>query len=294
MIKLKDYHRKNYTNPFFRKVKRGVASRGHGFSHGGHIMGSWRGKLVLFLLIIAMGGSLYFLFYSPYFTIKNITVSGLQKISESEIRDIINAEVESWRFFIFKQDNIFIFDKNALENKINLRYALDSLKIDKKLPGDLSIEIREKTSAFIWKTADKYYYADWNGVIIREIPSEEISGYPGNQSGAKMAMVSDDSNTAVAIKESILTREKVQTVVDLQNNLARIAGFQILNLAMVNRDDSTVKCPTGEGWEAYFSLTNDLNAQLDKLNAFLKEKSQDGRKGLQYVDLRFEDRVYYK
>jgi hypothetical protein len=289
MGRIKDYHEKSYRNPFFGGAKRGGAFRKHfGRRHG------WRGKLVVFLFFILFLGSGYFIFFSPYFSINKIEISGLEKISYDEMRFIIDEQIASQRFFVFSQDNIFIFDEKALQKTLDNKYSLKSLKVDKSLPGIVRIFLEEKKPALIWKTAEKFYLVDWDGAIIREISQTEVSEYLGNQGGAKMAQVFDDSNSSVATKDKILTAEVTRVINDLQNNLPRATGLNIVNLAIASRNDSTIKSLTSEGWTAYFSFINDLNAQILKLNAFMGEKNLEARKGLEYVDLRFEDRVYYK
>ncbi len=294
MAKLRNYYKKKYVNPFFRKTKKGFTSRGRGFYYGAGGGGSWRSKLVLFLGIVAAGCLFYFIFYSSYFTIKNIKISGLQKINESEIRDIINSQINSRKILIFKQNNIFIFDENSIKNKIDSKYALDFLKVEKGLPGNLSFEIQEKTPIIIWKTGDKYYFVDKDGVIIREIPEGESWNNGSNQPGSKMAVVFDENNEPTTIKETILTSETVKTIAELQNNLFGVTGLLISNFRTTKHSNSTIKSLTNEGWEIYFSTINDLNAQVEKLKLFLGEKKPEDRQSLEYVDLRFPDRVYYK
>lgn len=292
MGRMRDYHRKKYQNPFFKRS--GPTSRGRRFRNRHQNSGSWRGKLIVILLVILSGGAIYFIFYSPYFSIRQIEISGLQKIDSSELRGIVDNQIASHRFLIFSQNNIFVFDEKSTEKEINERYALNYLKIEKRLPDSVNISVEEKMPALIWKTAEKIYLVGGDGVVIREIQEEEVSGYQTNQPGANMALVFDESNETTAIKEQIINRKKAEAVVNLQSNLGRITGLQIINFAMVNREDTMIKCLTGEGWQIYFSPADDLNEQIQKLSVFLKEKNQEERRGLQYVDLRFEDRVYYK
>jgi hypothetical protein len=52
-----------------------------------------------------------------------------------------------------------------------------------------------------------------------------------------------------------------------------------------------------EGWQIYFSLDpdSDINTQLVKLNLLLSgEIPLENRKNLEYIDLRFKDRAFYK
>ena len=54
---------------------------------------------------------------------------------------------------------------------------------------------------------------------------------------------------------------------------------------------------TGEGWQIYFNLQGnpDINSQITKLNLLLNgDITPTIRKTLQYIDLRFQDRAFYK
>lgn len=292
MGRMRDYHRKKYQNPFFKRPN--AISRGRRFRNRHQSFGSWRGRMFVILLIILLGGAIYLIFYSPYFAIRQVEISGLQKIDYNEFRGVMDRQIASRRFLIFPQNNIFIFDEKSVEKEINERYALNYLKIEKRLPGVIRISMEEKMPALIWKTTEKFYLVGGDGVIIREIQEEEVPGYQANETGTNMALVFDKSNEITAVKEQIISGEKAEAVVNLQNNLARATGLQIVNFAMANREGLMIKGLTSEGWQIYFSPIDDLNEQIQKLNVFLKEKNQEDRRGLQYVDLRFEDRVYYK
>ena len=285
MGRIKDYHRKTYGNPFFARPKNRYRRLGRS--------GSRRGKLIIIFLLALLGGAVYFIFYSSYFSIKNINISGLERINYEEMRGVVETQMAEQRFFIFKQNNIFVFDENAVGKKINDKYALKAFSIDKRLPEALIISVEERSPALIWKTAEKYYIADWDGTIIREITPEEVSGYLPNQPGANMALVFDDSNESVGFKDKILSGEIVLAISNLETNIPA-TGLTISNFKVANKNDPVIKCLTGEGFEVYFSAVGDLNAQLEKLKTFLKEKKPEDREALQYVDLRFTDRIYYK
>jgi len=295
MARARDYQRKNYSNPFSRKSKSGSATRGRGFYYGRRSKsGSLRRKLVIFFLLAATGGWIYFLFYSPYFWIQRIEFSGLEKISEAEIRDIINSQTASRRFLIFQQKNIFLFDEKFALKNINQKYALESIKFDKKLPETLRIEIKEEMPALIWRSGEKYYDMNRGGLIIRELLPGEITQLSTKPSEAKIPVVYDESNEAINIKDVVLSDTLIQFGIDLYEGLPEKTGIRVLNFKVANRKDAEIKALTNEGWEIYFSSDQNLTLQTEKLYLFLKDKKEDQRKALGYIDLRFEDRVYYK
>jgi len=78
---------------------------------------------------------------------------------------------------------------------------------------------------------------------------------------------------------------------DLQTN---IGGLNIAKADIISAD--RLNTTTSEGWIAYFNLSSDIGLQITKLNLLLQNKfpKPEDRKKLNYIDLRFENKVYYK
>ena len=59
-------------------------------------------------------------------------------------------------------------------------------------------------------------------------------------------------------------------------------------------DDPTLVVTTDEGWDIRIDTSSNLDTQLKKLQATLQQKFEGSREGLQYIDVRFGNKVYYK
>lgn len=59
-------------------------------------------------------------------------------------------------------------------------------------------------------------------------------------------------------------------------------------------DDPTLVVSTDEDWDIRLDTSKDLQSQVKKLQLAIEQKFKTSRKGLEYVDVRFGDRVYYK
>lgn len=290
---MKDYHRKNYKNPFFKKNKSGSGCYGRGLSSGRYFF--WpqtlRKKIILVLFFAAAVGWIYFIFFLPYFYIQQIKLEGLEKISRSEIEEMVNNQMAERRFLIFGQKNIFIFDEDSLCETINGKYALESIKINKKLPGFIEIKIQEKKPALIWQTGDKFYDIDGEGIAIRELLPEEIAAIKSAET--KTLVVYNESNEPINIEETILAKNFVQFMLDARQLLIEKTNVKIKNFKMQNQKSDMAKVITDAGLEIYFTNSREALAQVEKLSAFLNTQKEEDKK-LEYIDLRFEDRVYYK
>lgn len=284
-----DFHRKDFRNPFFKK------SGFHNFKgRRKNKTKLWRRRISLFFLLAAVFSWVWFLFYSPYFKIEKIEISGLERINKSELKTIVNNQIFGRRFLIFQQNNIFIFDEKSLSKNINAKYFLNSLTIKKDLPSTLIIQIKEKNSKLILVTNNKIYYLDLSGTVISEISpasNAETEELPLEIKSNSLPTIYDESNKEVAIGEKVLSEEQVLAVVELSLKISQFADVEIDFYKLINKKE--LRAVSKEGWYILFTDSN-IENQLKKLNLILKEKIKDQRKNLEYIDLRFEDRVYYK
>ena len=59
-------------------------------------------------------------------------------------------------------------------------------------------------------------------------------------------------------------------------------------------NDPTLVVTTDEDWDIRIDTSTNLDMQMKKLQATLQQKFQESRSGLQYIDVRFGNKVYYK
>jgi len=99
----------------------------------------------------------------------------------------------------------------------------------------------------------------------------------------------------VFIGGQVIEQNIIKAVSSLEKNLRDGFEINIKEAIVVNPSQLNIK--TDENWQAYLSLDqdSDINLQITKLNLLLKgEITPEARKKLEYIDLRFKDRAYYK
>lgn len=114
---------------------------------------------------------------------------------------------------------------------------------------------------------------------------------PNPETEKPLPTIFDESNKEVAIGEKVLGEEQVQAVAELTEKISQFTNVEIAFYKLINGKE--IRAVTKEGWYILFADSN-IENQLKKLDLILKEKIKDRRKSLEYIDLRFEDRVYYK
>ncbi len=265
------YSKKNYVNPYFRK-KRNFLIKIPAYS--------WKLLLILIMIICLI----WFIFFVPIFNIKKITVNGAIKISAEEIE---NFAWEQTKTIWGRKVNIFLFSKNDLIKKINEKYNLDNLRIEKKLPDKLIINFSEKQQAIIWFEADKYYYADIVGNIISEVDLLNISQ-------KNIPLINNNGDNKIIDKKIKISPDKIKFILDLFFEFKdKKHNFEIERF-IVENNENAVNLKVIGGPIIYFNTKDDLAKQTSKLIEIINQKFKDDFSKKTYIDLRFGDKVYYR
>jgi len=272
--------------------------------------------IVLLSLLIILFVFYFFLFYSGV-QVKNILISGNQKVESKDIENLISDNINnkilgigSWGI---NSKSIFLIHSDKLSRKILNKFPIiKSVKIDKKFMQTLVFEINERVPIAIFcPSLDKTdsekggcYFMDDSGIIF-----EPLYVMPQNMTIVRSRL---SPNGEVADSRFGLLAESEQTI-DVAQIFAgeRVVQQNIMDLLskikknlkddfQINIEEALVTSPlrlnvnTNENWQIYFNLDTspDINSQLTKLNLLLSGGiTANERKNLQYIDLRYKDRA---
>lgn len=241
-----------------------------------------------------MGGSVYFLVFSPYLKIKNITIEGAEKISSDEAREIGWQLVNEELFGLIPMDSIVVFSGQKIKNILLDKYPqIKDIKIIKKLPAlpglgrpaSVLVQITERQEAAHYCNHGQCFLLDKDGIAFEK--DFEIYG------GMKVCL-RDNSNREVKIREKILEPELIAFLVSAQNLLREEVNISLMNFEINTYPTAEASAITSDGWKILFDLNNSPAVQIAALRQVLEEKIKDQRDNLEYIDLRVENRVYYK
>jgi len=93
--------------------------------------------------------------------------------------------------------------------------------------------------------------------------------------------------------DRIIAKEQISKILEIGTKLKDNFKIPIEEILVVSDERLNVK--TSEGWQIYFDPQKDLNWQLTKLSAVLKEEiPPEKRADLEYIELRFGNFAPYK
>jgi hypothetical protein len=267
-----------------------------------------RRRLLSFALAgLAIGiaiGIASFLFTSPRFAIRAVSIEGARSVSPTDIRDVVQTYLAQRRFLLFRADNRFLFQENHLRERLEERFAFNALIIEPRVPI-LRVTVSEKISTFLWTSRDAIFLADVHGVTMDQLTPDEAEALahpPAIQGPVKngevpiddapLLRLEDIAGVDVRIGQSVMSDQEVTNLLAFRDGLAAM-GI-VANPFVMDRSVGTwMRVGADRGYDILFDPVEDVSRQLDALAVFLGERMTE-LSALAYIDLRFADRVYFK
>ncbi len=232
---------------------------------------------IILLVLTLSGGLFYFFVFSPVFQIKEVKVAGNLKIPSEEIIEITEKHIETSILF-FPSKSIFFGGFHQAREEIRNSFPLISeVVIKRDLPSALRVNIEERIPVATWVFQEDKFFLDAEGIVFEKT---EASKKPVIKGSRKVPL------GAEAVGKNLL-----KDILEISSGLSD-RGIEIKEFS-ISYPKVTIK--TEEGWEAYFDSEGNISTQAANLIVVIQEEvGETKRKDLEYVDLRFQERVFYK
>ncbi|MFH1597715.1 MAG: hypothetical protein ABIB97_01405 [Patescibacteria group bacterium] len=267
--------RSKFQNPLFPKKET------RGFFNG-------RGQFYVGFFLI---GLIYFSFFSGYFEITSVSISGLHYLNDQEIRQVVDQFTQSRKFLVLPQNNLLLTDTENLKKEINdslqERFALNSLNVDKDYPSSLSVNISERIPSLAWVTNNIIYYLDLSGKATRRLEEDE-------EIDTNFPKVYDLANQEISLNDQAVNSDMVKFVFEAteQLNSKLLEKAESFHYQEVDLPDIWLRAESG--WRIHLDSQQEVAKQIDDAVLIITEYFSDNTGNLDYIDVRLVDRVYYK
>lgn len=272
--------------------------------------------------ILSAGIVLVFLFllitllFIPKFRIKNISIT---KISEQndEIKKIVQNELNKKTFLIIPKNNIFVLRKKTLIKKIAENIpTIKNVNLNKEFPDTLAVNFEEKQKIGVYcenkpapenfrgktdssdedqnDTQENCFYIDENGALFGKLTKEEIN----NQ--IKNSAYTEFQNTDLQDKKSSAAKNfiKEKTFKALTEFIKITEETLNIKIKKISFGKSSYNIFTSEGW--YMIIDENIEEEdmpkiiFENLKLVLDSQIKDKRKKLEYINLRLQNKVFFK
>lgn len=249
-------------------------------------------KLTAILIIKAVSFSVaaYFLFFTDHLRVANLHLDS----GDENLTNTLRTTVQDWlnenSWGLNWHGNLLLLSAADLRDFLYGKFpTIADIEITKRFPHDLDISVKEKEHQGTWCLSGQLpvrcFQFDWAGKAFREtLPS----------TGFLIFTVLDYRPRSIEIGRPVAEDNWFWTLVLARENLLKYnmrPGEFIIPADSF--DEFQVK--TSEGRTILFSTSTDIARQLDALAQFLHEREKDNSVArLEYVDLRIQDRIYFK
>lgn len=246
----------------------------------------WRNRvgLAVFLVVLLFWG--YTLFATPFFEVQTLTITGISRLPKTDVEKQIEQFFQTRRWGIFSQKNIFILNATALRNVFNNDARIAKISIQKNYQArSLALTIEERVPLYIMSFSDRAFAIDKEGIALIPLSVPVPQG--------TLPVIMDRRERTGGLGERVVPQNEMELLRTFHDELTRIAPFRAVAIGEPSPD--AVTFTTEEGWNLYVNIGDSAQAQLKRLRVLLTTKIKpERRKKLDYIDLRFQERVYYK
>ncbi len=284
----KDYHRRDFNNPFFPKKSKIIPGR--------------KTKILVALVLILILIAVYLFNRLPALQITNIEIVGNDYASTEEIEALVGSQMNHHRWLFFDQHNILFFSKSQLRQELDRHYLLEKIKIKKRSFSGLDIEITERPSGLVWSSNNKYYYLDLSGKVLREMQPDKVIIVEGqgttnivrNQAeSVKYPLVTDLSNTEVFINNQAASEKLISFILGFNGLVTQSGDLVVSHYEIFKSSAREIDMITKAGWRVKLNIEETPESQAELLVAVLQQRVKN-RNDLEYIDLRFGDKIFWK
>jgi cell division septal protein FtsQ len=245
-----------------------------------------------FLLVFFFGVSIYVVFFSPFLELNNIEIEGNKEIASGEILDKVEG-ISGQNFMrLIPRDNYLLLPQSKIEEGLKNEFKkISSVQVSKKFPSTLSIQITERKALLVWCAGEDCYIVDENGIAYAKADFESPEILQNN-----LVRIIDQSARPISLGQAVVDSDYVNFAMGIRDALKQQTGLEVNGQYQTpSRMAEELDVATTDGTNIFFSTQFPLDEAVGALGAVLKKQIKDSDKNnLDYVDLRSENKVFYK
>lgn len=239
--------------------------------------------LVLFGLIALLVGSVY-LFRMPRWQIKKVEVGSFGNLAPQEIKAKVDDFLLGRILFFLPRSSFFLFDSGGLASVLQKDFPqIESLSIQKRFPDYLGVIVKERELFGIFCN-EECVYIDKQGFAYDFAPSS---------SGSLLVKIKSDAVRA-KIGSTVLDADLMREFLLIFSGISKAGGIRAVAYEFSSKIPSEIKVETNEGFKIIFKRGGDFGNAFRALKTVLEQEVKEKRSQLEYIDLRFGNKVFYK
>ena len=237
----------------------------------------------------------------PWFYINEVHVDGSVTLSPSLIQEFSWNQLNEKRWDVVPQNHIWLLNLSLLQRDLKDSFTLADVSVERD-GRSIQITVKERITSLIWAQGDRLLFIDQEGMVVRELTEDEVNDTraliyaEGERTFAiqdeDIFVVFNEGGGDVSQNDRMLTAEAISALSVINENIEQYL-IEVESISVEQPLSSWATIRIRGGLSIFVDLAGDAQQQLSNLEVILQE--YQGRLGeLEYIDLRFDNRVYVK
>lgn len=239
------------------------------------------------LTVVLFLSAVVALFNIPYLQAEKVEIGGNHLVSNEEVTVAILDKIQGKRLLFLPEKNIFLIPKEEIESSLPQEIRrIKNISLNPNFPDKIEARITERENRALFCREEECAFMDEEAFVFEKAPYF---------SGAIFLKFFDQRTGATsspfAIGSYLLNLEDFTMLMDFSRLAAR-KGFEMTEVYL--KPENIFEIVTKEGWKIILNGKNEADKTLANLITTLESGIREKRKDLDYIDLRFGNKVYFK
>jgi len=247
----------------------------------------------LILSGIIIGGTIFLLFFNPFFEIQKWEIEETELIDETEINNYLNDFFKS-KGGVFPKNNFFVFTirRQKISREIEkefkvIKKASFGFSWDEKIFKQVSVFLEErKTLGIICPSSDDLscFFFDKEGFLFKKSPESK---------GPFILKVKNTLEPELKLGDKIEEPKLIEAITQIEEQVSLNTDLSIREIEIINQNYDFI-LHTGNNWKIYFDPKEEIQRQCQVLKTLISEEKVKVNENIEYIDLRIKNKAYIK
>src|SRR3989338_7956712 len=262
-------------------------------------------------ILTALGttAAIIYVLQMPYFQINSIKISGLVSLDELEIRHKISVLLDEKMGIFFQRKSFFFLQSERVESGLKSVFPrIAAVSAAKIFPQELSVKISERNLWGIYCNDFKIETSPEERITGENIKAQAIEtkvatcaytddtgfAYESAPASSGSLLLKIHGDGELKITSQAISSEFVVKMREFSEMLKNTLGMEIVGFEFSFQIQREFRALTSDGFSLWINRDDDFAGVIKVLKTVLDEEIKDRRAELEYADLRFGNKVFYR
>ncbi len=232
----------------------------------------------------------YFLVFSEETVITDVAISGNDRISVTDVENIIHSDTAGKYLRVFPRHNFFFVPSKQISSDIrNLSPIVRSVRVERIFPRRLVVRIEERPFVIVWRSTNGDFLLDEDGSVQNHPNLASAFGSPTT------IIIQDEDGRETVAGDIVTNPSVVSSIPEYKGKFESRFGKSIVpEVRMISRFSGELRFHVEGGFDMLLDSHQPVDDTLATLQAALERGIPEAdREHVSRIDLRTKNRVYY-